>query len=75
MYFYSDSIQRGLIPQAAHTPVLLYREGASRLASLKYMRFLVFSYFTTKKLLSTVDVQGKMVVRPPNNLCSNGYVL
>ena len=47
----------------------------SRLASLKHICFLVFSYFTTKKLLSTVDVPGKMVVRPQTNLYSNGYML
>ena len=46
-----------------------------RLASLKHMRFLVFSYFTTKKSLSTVDVPGKMVAKPPTNLSSNGYML
>ena len=28
MYFYSDSIQRGFRPQAAHTPVLLRVEDA-----------------------------------------------
>ena len=47
----------------------------SRLASLKHMRFLVFSYFATKKSLSTVDVLGKMVARPPTNISRNRYVL
>ena len=45
-----------------------------RLASLKLMRLLFFSYFTTEKLLSTVDVPGKMFARPLTNLSSNGYV-
>ena len=45
-----------------------------KLASLKHMRFLVFSYFTTEKLLSTVDVLGKIVARLPTNLSNNRYV-
>ena len=47
----------------------------SRLASLKLMRFLVFSYFITKKFLSTVDFPGNILARLPTNLSSNGYVL
>ena len=45
------------------------------LASLKLIRFLFFSYLTTKKFLSMMYVLGNMVTITPTNLYSTDYVL
>ena len=46
-----------------------------RLTSLKVVRLLFFSNLVTKKLLSMVDVPGKIDAKPPTNLSRNGYML
>ena len=44
-------------------------------ASLKIMQLLFFLFFTIEKLLSTVNVPGKMVKKQPVNLSRTEYML
>lgn len=73
-YLLKQSLERNQTPKLRVYRYCFAWRFNSSLTSLGLMPFLFFSNLTTEKSLSMVDVQGKMVARPPKNLHSNGYV-